>query len=246
MVCPAKCNSQFALEMAHELVLPMQVMQKSTPIDHGLVALSSFGFGGANMHMVMQSYSGDRMQLLSSDSSSEDSLPLDSGPTDNIIPLASRTADGLAYLAKIVNEVSFLLGTTPQNVQTCLLCELSPDGCFWQSFNADVNFEGYLIFFAPVDGLAKAESSCHDLELAFHTNHHLHLQAEAADGISFAQPLRRYANTVAEDIKLSHRGTLVNGELKAGAAFGKVPEVNSAASPILFGLITQSKGFTIY
>ena len=57
------------------------------------------------MHMVMQSYSGDRMQLLSSDSSSEDSVPLDAGPNDNIIPLASRTADGLAYLAKVVNEV---------------------------------------------------------------------------------------------------------------------------------------------
>lgn len=81
-------------------------MQDPTPIDHGLVALSSFGFGGANMHMVMQAYSGDRMQLLSSDSSSEDSAPIENVPNDNITPLAARTADGLAYLAKVVNEVS--------------------------------------------------------------------------------------------------------------------------------------------
>ena len=81
-------------------------MLESTPIDQGLVALSSFGFGGANMHMVMQSYSGDRMQLLSADTSSDDDSVEQPAQIDNIVPLASRTAEGLAYLAKVVGEVS--------------------------------------------------------------------------------------------------------------------------------------------
>ena len=50
-------------------------------------------------------------------------------------------------------------------------------------------------------------------------------QAERADGASFAEPLRRYANTVAKDLRLGHRGTLTDGTLKAGNAVTKAPEV---------------------
>lgn len=55
------------------------------------------------------------------------------------------------------------------------------------------------------------------------------LQAEAADGISFSEPLRRYANSVATDMKLAHRGTLVNGELKAGSSVNSNPQVAASS-----------------
>ena len=46
-------------------------------------------------------------------------------------------------------------------------------------------------------------------------------------------PLRRYANSAAHDMKLCHRGTLVDGELKAGTPINKEPEVRpSPASQI--------------
>lgn len=51
------------------------------------------------------------------------------------------------------------------------------------------------------------------------------MQTEAADGMSFSEPLRRYANSVALDLKLAHRGTLANGELKAGAPVNTTPQV---------------------
>lgn len=50
------------------------------------------------------------------------------------------------------------------------------------------------------------------------------MQAEAADGVSFAEPLRRYANSVAGDLKLCHRGVLIDGELKTSAALTKQPQ----------------------
>ena len=53
------------------------------------------------------------------------------------------------------------------------------------------------------------------------------LQAEAADDVSFANPLRRYANTVASDMRLSYRGTLTDGKLKAASSpANKAPEVS--------------------
>ena len=51
-------------------------------------------------------------------------------------------------------------------------------------------------------------------------------QTEQAEGTSFSEPLRRYANAGATDVKLGHRGTLTNGELKAGAPIAKTPEVH--------------------
>lgn len=45
------------------------------------------------------------------------------------------------------------------------------------------------------------------------------------DGAYFADPLRRYANSVANDMKLCYRGTLTDGELKSGAQITKQPEV---------------------
>ena len=51
-------------------------------------------------------------------------------------------------------------------------------------------------------------------------------QAEHADGASFEDPLRRYANTVAKDMRLSHRGTLTDGVLKAGSAATQAPEAD--------------------
>ena len=51
------------------------------------------------------------------------------------------------------------------------------------------------------------------------------LQAEETDGATFAQPLRRYANMVADDMRMSHRGTLANGKLKLGKAVTSQPQV---------------------
>lgn len=51
-------------------------------------------------------------------------------------------------------------------------------------------------------------------------------QAERADGTSYLAPLRRYANAVATDMRLSYRGTLTNGTLKAGNAISNEPEVS--------------------
>ena len=68
-------------------------------------------------------------------------------------------------------------------------------------------------------------------ELSRNNGHYLVLnmgscvQAEAADGTSFSDPLRRYANSIALDTRLSHRGTLTNGELKAGAPINSNPQV---------------------
>jgi hypothetical protein len=59
------------------------------------------------------------------------------------------------------------------------------------------------------------------------------VQAEATDGMSFTEPLRRYANAVARDIKLGHRGTLTNGELKAGTPVTNTPEVIYPIEPLL-------------
>ena len=52
-------------------------------------------------------------------------------------------------------------------------------------------------------------------------------QAERADSAIFGEPLRRYANTVAADMRLAHRGALMNGTLKAGNAIDTKPEVNN-------------------
>ena len=67
------------------------------------------------------------------------------------------------------------------------------------------------------------------------------LQAEEADGASFAQPLRRYANMVADDMRMSHRGTLGgNGKLKAGAAVTSQPQVHCCAdSSMLIVIVMQ-------
>ena len=56
------------------------------------------------------------------------------------------------------------------------------------------------------------------------------LQAEAVDGTSFADPLRRYAKSIASDTKLCYRGTLVDGDLKAGPPITKQPEVGFTCS----------------
>lgn len=58
------------------------------------------------MHMVMSGRGGQRINLLQSDSSSSDGSVSEDAPADVVTPLAARTAEGLAYLAKIVNEVS--------------------------------------------------------------------------------------------------------------------------------------------
>lgn len=56
------------------------------------------------MHMVFSGHGGQRVNLLQSDSSTDGSVSEDATP-EIVTPLAARTSEGLAYLAKIVNEV---------------------------------------------------------------------------------------------------------------------------------------------
>ena len=57
------------------------------------------------MHMVMEGRATERVQLLQTDSSSDSSIAEEPALSDSIIPLAARTSEGLAYLAKVINEV---------------------------------------------------------------------------------------------------------------------------------------------
>ena len=93
-----------SLAHGHEL---LQVVDTTRPFEGGYMALSSFGFGGANMHMVFSGRGGQRINLLQSDSSSSDGSVSEDAPADIVTPLAARTSAGLAYLAKIINEVRY-------------------------------------------------------------------------------------------------------------------------------------------
>ena len=70
-----------------------------------------------------------------------------------------------------------------------------------------------------------AQLTTHALAVAYPDCVYNGFRAEAAEGVSFAEPLRRYANCAAPDFKLSARGIIVNGELKTGAPVTKAPEV---------------------
>ena len=84
---------------------------ETAPFEEGLIALSSFGFGGANMHMVLQGSPGQRLALLDqgnadkAESDDEDDVTGSKKPVGAAIPLAARTAQGLVYLAQVVKKV---------------------------------------------------------------------------------------------------------------------------------------------
>lgn len=95
--------------------------------DGGYAAISSFGFGGANMHLVMKGRGGERIQLQTvvggpSDSTDEDEdFSPEPGVDASITPLAARTPEGLVYLAKIVSEVRLSAGPGVQCRKHCTL-----------------------------------------------------------------------------------------------------------------------------
>lgn len=65
------------------------------------------------MHMILQGEAGQRMQLQQAGRSdaalSDDDDDIDGGAVkskqQSVIPLAARTANGLAYLAKVIKKV---------------------------------------------------------------------------------------------------------------------------------------------
>ena len=60
------------------------------------------------MHLVMQGEAGQRIQLQQASSDAPDTMEDEDSDTkskDTIIPLASRTAEGLVYLAKVIKKV---------------------------------------------------------------------------------------------------------------------------------------------
>lgn len=90
----------------------MQVVDETQPFEGGTLAVSSFGFGGANFHMVLEGKGGQRIQIQQAEDSnlaaSDDEEEIGGKSTnDSVIPLASRTAEGLVYLAKVINKVCF-------------------------------------------------------------------------------------------------------------------------------------------
>ena len=247
----------------------MQVVDTTRPFEGGLMALSSFGFGGANMHLVMDGHkAGQRLQLVTLDNADEHK--------DATIPLAARTADGLSYLANVILEASpalrVRLGTCTMqastgmctlrrqsnltahslllspDVQMCsLLCRLWLDLQHTADLDALCRLRQQLVQApgSPCNAVpeqwpatlstcfrcknrpcqAAQGSQAEQLLILAHA-----VQAEAADGVSFSQPLRRYANTVASDMRLSYRGTLTDGKLKAGGSATKAPEVRLSAA----------------
>ena len=91
-----------------------QVVDKTQPFEGGLLAVSSFGFGGANFHMVLEGRGAQRVKI----QQAEDSLKANASDDEDdvsarsavsfIVPLAARTAEGLVYLAKVINKVRLL------------------------------------------------------------------------------------------------------------------------------------------
>ena len=86
-------------------------MDKTQPYEGGLMAVSSFGFGGANFHMVLEGRGAQRVQIQQAENSlhanasdDEDDASAKSA-VSCAVPLAARTAEGLGYLARVVNKV---------------------------------------------------------------------------------------------------------------------------------------------
>lgn len=85
------------------------MVDKSTAWEGGYAAISNFGFGGSNVHMLLHGKAhqqGRRVISLTAEDASLAPAPMPlSNPTatselDCIIPLAARTPDGMARLAK--------------------------------------------------------------------------------------------------------------------------------------------------
>ena len=97
------------------------MVEETQAWEGGLVAMSSFGFGGANMHLIMQG--GARLRTLlqqahnasSSDVSSESDE--DTRGSGNIIPLAARSAEGLVYLAGVIMKARQYCSYLPTNIE---------------------------------------------------------------------------------------------------------------------------------
>ena len=90
--------------------MALQVVDQNREFDGGLIALSSFGFGGSNMHMVMQGQKRDvpvsknGLKQITDLNTHSVEQP-DSAATAVVTPLAARTAEGLSYLASVIREV---------------------------------------------------------------------------------------------------------------------------------------------
>ena len=83
------------------------MVDETQPWEGGKVALSSFGFSGSNVHMVMEAPSKRRQALLQAAGPAAATVVEGAGPwKDGITPLAARTPEGLALLAKAILEVS--------------------------------------------------------------------------------------------------------------------------------------------
>lgn len=103
----------------------MQVVTENTPFVDGTVAINNFGFGGTNVHLIMRG--STRRDVVPDDTGSGmypyrdntavfceafcdldiNEQPSDKsflGPDKQIIPLASRTMEGLSKLVDVLNS----------------------------------------------------------------------------------------------------------------------------------------------
>lgn len=101
-------------------LLLQQVVDETEPFQGGLIGISSFGFGGANFHAVVEARAGQRIRLyepapvaapaaapppVSSSSGSDSGSEASDKPQMPMVPIVARTATGLAYLAKTIMKV---------------------------------------------------------------------------------------------------------------------------------------------
>ena len=81
-------------------------MDKATPWQGGIAALSNFGFGGSNVHMLLSGKTRQRSQIsISAESAGlapQSPLAIAERNAYDTIPLATRTAEGMAELVQAI------------------------------------------------------------------------------------------------------------------------------------------------
>ncbi|CAK0786732.1 hypothetical protein CVIRNUC_009946 [Coccomyxa viridis] len=135
----------------------LKVVTEPTEFKQGVVALSNFGFGGSNVHLLLKNGGSSEPKPSATvteitEAEGAQAAAEGAGATPEIIPLATRTKEGMAELVKTLKNL--------------------PGG---------------------------------------------------EKGV--VDPLRRLANTIGRDAKLSTRGTLVDGELRSAQGPGSAPPV---------------------
>lgn len=110
--CGRRKNEKISLASLSCQRVAWQVVDENTPWDGGLFAVSSFGFGGSNVHTVLRGTGKERSQSLYSKPSPKNTGLLNGRREErdsaDILPLAARSSEGLQAVAKLILEVGSL------------------------------------------------------------------------------------------------------------------------------------------